>query len=81
MAESFVDPFRRDYASRMNLSAAPTVPARLAAAFEHFSEVHPHSILKMRPPRPSGGNGLSRCAAPNSNNQLYITNRSRPVML
>jgi transposase InsO family protein len=51
MAESFVNTFRRDYESRMDLSDAPTVLAQLATAFEHFNEVHPHSSLKMRSPR------------------------------
>lgn len=51
MAESFVNTFRRDYLSRMDLSDAPTVLAQLPAAFEHFNEVHPHSALKMRSPR------------------------------
>jgi transposase InsO family protein len=51
MAESFVNTFRRDYESRMDLADAPTVLAQLAAAFEHFNEVHPHSSLKMRSPR------------------------------
>jgi putative transposase len=51
MAESFVNTFRRDYLSRMDLSDAPTVLAQLPAAFEHFNEVHPHSSLKMRSPR------------------------------
>ena len=51
MAESFVNTFRRDYQIRMDLSDAPTVLAQLAAAFEHFNEVHPHSSLKMRSPR------------------------------
>ena len=51
MAESFVNTFRRDYESRMDLSDAPTVLDQLAAAFEHFNEVHPHSSLKMRSPR------------------------------
>jgi len=27
------------------------VLAQLAAAFEHFNDVHPHSSLKMRSPR------------------------------
>ena len=43
MAKSFVNTFRRDYESRMNLTDAPTVLAQLAAAFEHFNDVHPHS--------------------------------------
>jgi transposase InsO family protein len=51
MAESFVNTFKRDYVSRMDLTDAPTVMAQLPAAFEHFNEVHPHSSLKMRSPR------------------------------
>lgn len=51
IAESFVNTFRRDYLSRMDLSNALTVLAQLPAAFEHFNEVHPHSSLKMRSPR------------------------------
>jgi transposase InsO family protein len=51
MAESFVNTFRRDYLSRMDLRDAPTVLAQLPAAFEHFNEVHPHSGLRMRSPR------------------------------
>jgi transposase InsO family protein len=51
IAESFVNTFRRDYLSRMDLSDAPTVLAQLPAAFEHFNEVHPHSSLKMKSPR------------------------------
>lgn len=51
IAESFVNTFRRDYLSRMDLTDAPTVLAQLPAAFEHFNEVHPHSSLKMKSPR------------------------------
>ncbi len=51
MAESFVNTFKRDYVSRMDLTDAPTVMAQLPAAFDHFNEVHPHSSLKMRSPR------------------------------
>lgn len=51
IAESFVNTFRRDYVSRMDLTDAATVLAQLPAAFEHFNEVHPHSSLKMRSPR------------------------------
>ena len=51
IAESFVNTFRRDYLSRMDLSDALTVLAQLPAAFEHFNEVHPHSSLKMKSPR------------------------------
>jgi putative transposase len=51
MAESFVNTFKRDYVSRMDLADATTVMAQLPAAFEHFNNVHPHSSLKMRLPR------------------------------
>jgi putative transposase len=51
MAESFVNTFKRDYVSRMDLADARTVLAQMAAAFEHFNEVHPHSALKMKSPR------------------------------
>jgi transposase InsO family protein len=51
MAESFVNTFKRDYVSRMDLADSRTVMAQLAAAFEHFNEVHPHSALKMQSPR------------------------------
>lgn len=51
MAESFVNTFKRDYVSRMDLTDAPTVLAQLPAAFAHFNEVHPHSSLKMKSPR------------------------------
>ncbi|RRH78660.1 IS3 family transposase, partial [Variovorax beijingensis] len=51
IAESFVNTFKRDYVSRMDLADARTVMAQMAAAFEHFNEVHPHSALKMKSPR------------------------------
>jgi putative transposase len=51
MAESFVNTFKRDYVGRMDLVDARTVMAQMAAAFEHFNEVHPHSALKMKSPR------------------------------
>ena len=51
MAESFVNTFKRDYVSRMNLTDARAVMAQLPAAFEHFNEVHPHSSLRMQSPR------------------------------
>ncbi|MDQ0015371.1 transposase InsO family protein [Variovorax boronicumulans] len=35
----------------MDLADARTVMAQMAAAFEHFNEVHPHSALKMKSPR------------------------------
>ncbi len=42
MAESFVNTFKRDYVSRMDLADARTVMAQLPSAFEHFDDVHPH---------------------------------------
>jgi putative transposase len=51
MAESFVNTFRRDYLSRMDLADAVTVLDQLQSAFEHFNEIHPHSSLRMRSPR------------------------------
>jgi putative transposase len=51
MEESFVNTFRRDYVSRMDLADAQTMMAQLSAAFEHFNEVHPHSASKMKSPR------------------------------
>jgi putative transposase len=51
MVESFVNTFRRDYLSRMDLTDALTVLVQLPAAFEHFNEVHSHSSLRMRSPR------------------------------
>jgi transposase InsO family protein len=61
MAESFVNTFKRDYVSRMDLSDARTVIAQLPAAFEHFNAMHPHSALKMRSPRE-----FRQCQAQNS---------------
>jgi putative transposase len=51
MAESFVNTFKRDYVSGMDLTDAVTVLAQMPAAFEHFNDIHPHSSLKMRSPR------------------------------
>jgi transposase InsO family protein len=51
MAESFVNTFRRDYLSRMDLRDPATVLSQLPAAFEHFNSVHPHSSLKLMSPR------------------------------
>jgi transposase InsO family protein len=51
MAESFVNTFRRDYLSRMDLSDARSVLRQLPAAFDHFNSVHPHSSLRMMSPR------------------------------
>lgn len=62
MAESFVNTFRRDYVNTMDLSDAQTVLGQLAAAFEHFNEVHPHSALKMKSPREFRRHQALHCA-------------------
>lgn len=62
MAESFVNTFRRDYLSKMNLCDVQTVLGQLAAAFEHFNEVHPHSALKMKSPREFRRHQALNCA-------------------
>jgi putative transposase len=46
-----VNTFKRDCVSRIDIVDARTVMAQMAAAFEHFNEVHPHSALKMKSPR------------------------------
>lgn len=51
MAEAFVKTFKRDYVARMDLSNASVAMAHLAAAFEHYNEIHPHSALKLLSPR------------------------------
>ncbi|NMM79225.1 integrase core domain-containing protein, partial [Acidovorax sp. SRB_24] len=43
MADSFVNTFKRDYVARMDLADARTAMAQMAAAFEHFNEVHSHT--------------------------------------
>jgi putative transposase len=48
MAESFVNTFRRDYVSRMDLSDAPTVMAQVPAAFKHFNEIQMKSLREFR---------------------------------
>ncbi|MBA0396627.1 hypothetical protein D7U98_14640 [Stenotrophomonas maltophilia] len=54
MAERFVNTFKRDHVARMDLSDAQTVLEQLPRVFGHFSEVRPHSSLKMRSPREFG---------------------------
>lgn len=51
IVENFVNTFKRDYLSRMDLRDTATGLVQLPAPFEHFKEVHPHSALKMRLPR------------------------------
>lgn len=54
IAESFVNTFKRDFVSRIDLANERAVMAQMAEAFEHFNEVHPHLALKMKPPRKFG---------------------------
>ncbi|MGA3891807.1 IS3 family transposase [Ralstonia nicotianae] len=51
MAESFVKTMKHDYVAYMDKPDAPTALSRLAIAFEHYNERHPHSALKYRSPR------------------------------
>ncbi len=51
MAKSFVNTFRRDYLSKMDLSDPATVLRQLPEAFEHSNSVHPNSSLKLMSPR------------------------------
>lgn len=45
--------FKRDYVSRVDLANSRGVLAQMAAPFDHFNEVHPHSALTMKSPRES----------------------------
>ena len=55
MAESFVNTFKRDYMSRMDLRDAPTVLAQLPGAFEHFNEIQQdHALAMIWPDRTCG---------------------------
>ncbi|AJY31707.1 transposase family protein [Burkholderia thailandensis 34] len=51
MAESFVKTMKHNYVAYMDKSDAPTALSRLAIAFEHYNERHPHKALKYRSPR------------------------------
>ncbi|HIH8983123.1 TPA: integrase core domain-containing protein, partial [Serratia marcescens] len=51
MAESFVKTMKRDYISVMPRPDARTAVQKLAMAFEHYNEWHPHSALGYRSPR------------------------------
>ncbi|WP_316902507.1 IS3 family transposase [Ralstonia edaphi] len=51
MAESFVKTMKRDYVAFMPKPDAATAVRKLAIAFEHYNEQHPHSALKYRSPR------------------------------
>lgn len=51
MAESFVKTVKHDDVAHMDKPDAPTALSRLAIAFEHYNERHPHKALKYRSPR------------------------------
>ena len=51
MAESFVKTMKRDYVSWMPKPDARTALQKLAIAFDHYNESHPHSALKYCSPR------------------------------
>ncbi|HFY8732308.1 TPA: IS3 family transposase [Salmonella enterica subsp. enterica serovar Typhimurium] len=67
IAESFVKTIKRDYISIMPKPDGLTAAKKLAEAFEHYNEWHPHSALGYRSPREylrqRASNGLSdnRC--------------------
>ncbi|PJC99497.1 hypothetical protein GQ37_003925 [Janthinobacterium sp. BJB1] len=48
---SFVNTFKRDYASLKDRNSAEIFLAQLPDATMHFNEVHPHSALKQKLPR------------------------------
>ncbi|AYZ98903.1 IS3 family transposase [Burkholderia sp. AU29985] len=59
MAESFVKTMKHDYVAYMDKPDAPTALSRLAIAFEHYNERHPHKALKYRSPREFRRNAVS----------------------
>ncbi len=62
MAESFVKTMKHDYVAYMDKPDAPTALSRLAIAFEHYNERHPHKALKYRSPREFRRNAVSSSA-------------------
>ncbi len=50
MAESFVKTMKRDYLRNMPKPDRATALRKLAIAFEHYNEEHPHSALNYRSP-------------------------------
>ncbi|WP_167362748.1 transposase [Pandoraea faecigallinarum] len=61
MAESFVKTMKHNYVAYMDKSDAPTALSRLAIAFEHYNERHPHKALKYRSPREFRRNAVLTC--------------------
>ncbi len=54
MAESFVKTMKHNYVAYMD-----TALSRLAIAFQHYNERHPHNALKYRSPRAFRRNAVS----------------------
>lgn len=50
LAESFVKTMKHNYVAYMDKPDATTALSRLAIAFEHYNERHPHKALKYRSP-------------------------------
>ncbi|WP_258179242.1 integrase core domain-containing protein, partial [Burkholderia multivorans] len=50
---------KHNYVAYMDKSDAPTALSRLAIAFEHYNERHPHKALKYRSPREFRRNAVS----------------------
>ncbi|WP_263317072.1 integrase core domain-containing protein [Burkholderia multivorans] len=59
MAESFVKTMKHNYVAYMDKPDAPTALSRLAIAFEHYNERHPHKALQYRSPREFRRNAVS----------------------
>ena len=71
MAESFVNTFKRDYLTRMDLRGVREVLEQLPAAFEHLNELHPFFAGKCTRCESSG----QRAAGVD---QVLIANRAEP---
>lgn len=51
MAESFLKTMKRYYIRHMPKPHRATALHKLAIAFQHYNDEHPHSSLNYRPPR------------------------------
>ncbi|SMG00590.1 Mobile element protein [Burkholderia singularis] len=51
MAESFVKTIKHNYVAYMDKRNVTIALSRLAVAFDHYNERHPHKALKYRSPR------------------------------
>lgn len=71
MAESFVNTFKRDYLTRMELRGAREVLEQLPAAFEHLNELHALFAGKCNRCESSGQRAVGV-------DQVLIANRAEP---